>query len=101
MNYKFPAKRMRRSRMKAFSRELICENKISSEDLIYPIFIIEGHNKRRKIKSMPNIFRLTKDLLLKEAEKATELGIPAIALFPMIDPAKKDKQGSHALDSKI
>ena len=100
MNYKFPAKRLRRSRMKAFSRELICENKISSEDLIYPIFIIEGHNKKEKIKSMPNIFRLTKDLMLKEAEKATKLGIPAIALFPMIDPEKKDKQGSYALDSK-
>ena len=58
MNYKFPAKRMRRSRMKAFSRELICENKISSEDLIYPMFIIEGHNKKRENKVNAQYFQI-------------------------------------------
>ena len=89
---------MRRNRMRNFSRDLIRENILTTKDLIYPIFIIEGHNKKEKINTMPNLLRFSIDLLLKEAEKALKLGIPAIALFPKIDSNKKDKNGSVALD---
>ncbi len=89
---------MRRNRMRNFSRDLMRENILTVKDLIYPIFIIEGHNKKEKINSMPNLFRFSIDLLLKEAERAFELGIPAIALFPKIDSGKKDEEGTLALD---
>ena len=98
MNFSYPKKRMRRNRMRDFSRDLIRENILTTNDLIYPIFIIEGQNKKEKIKSMPNLFCFSIDLLLKEVEKAVKLGIPAIALFPKIDPNKKDENGSFALD---
>ena len=98
MNISFPKKRMRRNRMTNFSRDLVRENTLSIQDLIYPIFIIEGTNKKIPIDSMPDIFKFSADLILHEAEEVYKLGIRAIALFPNIDLNKKDKQGSEAIN---
>ena len=89
---------MRRNRMTNFSRDLVRENTLSIEDLIYPIFIMEGTNKKIPIDSMPDTFKFSADLILHEAEEANKLGIRAIALFPNIDLNKKDKQGSEAIN---
>ncbi len=83
----FPISRPRRMRADNFSRRLMRESNISTDDLIYPMFIIEGENKRTAIESMPGIERLSIDLLLEEAKTLTELGIPAIALFPVHEQA--------------
>jgi porphobilinogen synthase len=92
----FPATRMRRMRCHDFSRRLMREHHLSVDDLIQPLFIIEGHNQRQTIASMPAIERLSLDLLLKEAEILFNLGIPAIALFPVIDPLKKSDNAEEA-----
>lgn len=89
----FPANRMRRMREHDFSRRLMAEHQLTVNDLIYPMFIIEGENKREAIASMPGIERLSLDLLLAEAKELVALGIPAIALFP-VTPA--DKKSLHA-----
>ena len=98
MNISFPKKRMRRNRMTNFSRDLVRENTLSVQDLIYPIFIIEGTKKKIPIDSMPDTFKFSADLILHEAEEANKLGIRAIALFPNIDLNKKDAQGSEAIN---
>ena len=98
MNISFPKKRMRRNRMTNFSRDLVRENTLSIQDLIYPIFIVEGTNKKYPIESMPDTFKFSTDLILHEAERAYKLGIRAIALFPNIDLNKKDKNGSEAIN---
>ena len=98
MNISFPEKRMRRNRMTNFSRDLVRENTLSIQDLIYPIFIIEGTNKKIPIDSMPDTFKYSADLIIHEAEEANKLGIRAIALFPNIDLNKKDAQGSEAIN---
>lgn len=85
----FPASRLRRMRYQDFSRRLMRENRLSTDDLISPLFVIEGRNKQENIASMPGVSRLTLDLLLKEAESLLNLGIPAIALFPVVDADKK------------
>lgn len=85
---KYPAVRMRRMRKDDFSRRLMRETRLNSDDLIYPVFVLEGKNRSETIKSMPGIQRLSVDLLLKECEQILELGIPAIALFP-VTPAEK------------
>lgn len=89
----FPASRLRRMREHDFSRRLMAEHQLTVNDLIYPMFIIEGDNKRETISSMPGIERLSLDLLLAEAKELVALGIPAIALFP-VTPA--DKKSLHA-----
>lgn len=89
----FPANRLRRMREHDFSRRLMAEHQLTVNDLIYPMFIIEGENKREAIASMPGIERLSLDLLLAEAKELVALGIPAIALFP-VTPA--DKKSLHA-----
>ncbi|QRV22754.1 porphobilinogen synthase [Marinomonas foliarum] len=89
----FPYTRMRRMRKNDFSRRLMREHHLSSDDLIYPMFILEGDNVREAIPSMPNIERLSIDLLLEEAKELVELGIPTIALFPVIE---NDKKSLHA-----
>lgn len=89
----FPASRLRRMREHDFSRRLMAEHQLTVNDLIYPMFIIEGENKRESITSMPGIERLSLDLLLAEAKELVALGIPAIALFP-VTPA--DKKSLHA-----
>jgi porphobilinogen synthase len=90
---KFPNTRMRRTRRDEFSRRMMRESQISASDLIYPVFVIEGKKKREPIVSMPGIERLSIDELLKEAELIYNLGIPAIALFPV------PKQESKSLDA--
>lgn len=85
----FPQRRMRRMRKHDFSRRLMAENTLSVNDLIYPMFVIEGNNRTETIASMPGIERYSIDLLLKEAAELVELGIPLIALFPVTPSEKK------------
>ncbi len=92
----FPNARMRRMRRDDFSRRLMRENVLTVNDLIYPVFVIEGGNKREAIASMPDVERLSVDLLVKEAEEAFALGIPAMALFPVVGEAKKSELAEEA-----
>ena len=80
----FPARRLRRSRTHSFSRRLVAENQLTVNDLILPVFIIEGQNLRQEVPSMPGVFRLSVDMLLHDAVQFVQAGIPAIALFPCI-----------------
>ncbi len=95
-NIIFPSTRMRRMRSHDFSRQLMRENNLTVNDLIYPMFVIEGSNQREKIPSMPDIERLSIDLILKEADQLSRLGIPAIALFPVTSTDKKSDDASEA-----
>jgi len=81
--------RPRRMRKHAYTRELMRENTLTTDDLIFPIFIVEGKNKRESIESMPDIERLSIDQLLVEAGELIELGIQAVALFPVVPENKK------------
>ncbi len=92
----FPASRLRRMRQHDFSRRLMAEHQLTVDDLIYPMFIIEGDNQREAIASMPGIERLTLDLLLQEAKELVALGIPAIALFPVTPADKKTSMAEEA-----
>lgn len=92
----FPALRMRRMRKDAFSRAMMRENVLTPSDLIYPVFIQEGHNHREKISSMPGVERLTIDELLSVAEECVALGIPVMALFPVINNSLKTPDGIEA-----
>ncbi|QSB00993.1 porphobilinogen synthase [Methylomonas sp. EFPC1] len=92
----FPATRMRRMRYQAFSRRLMRENRLSSDDLICPLFVIEGNNKQEAVASMPGVNRLSIDLVLREAETLLNLGVPAIALFPVTNPDKKSLSAEEA-----
>ena len=94
----FPQARMRRMRKDEFSRQLVQENRLSVKDLIYPIFIVDGEDKRQQIESMPSIYRLSIDNLITEAAELTELGIPAIALFPVIEDKKKSENGEESFN---
>lgn len=92
----FPLRRPRRVRKHDFSRRLVRENRLSVDDLIYPMFVLDGENRRKSISSMPGIERLSLDLLLKEAEELIQLGIPAIALFPVIPAEQKSLLAEEA-----
>ena len=92
----FPGIRMRRMRRDPFSRALMRENTITASDLIYPVFILEGTNRREPVLSMPGVERMSIDLLLKVAEECVALGIPVLALFPVIDAALKTPDGIEA-----
>jgi len=92
----FPNSRLRRNRFHEFSRRLVRETVLSANDLIYPMFVVEGKNQRIEIDSMPNVFRFSIDTLLKEIESVVELGIPAIALFPNVEPSVRTLDGSEA-----
>ena len=94
----FPSTRLRRLRMKDFSRRMISENNLSANDLIWPIFVCEGNNIADEIKSMPGVFRYSIDNILKELENVINLKIPVVALFPQIDNSLKDENGSQAVD---
>ncbi len=96
MNRQFPQARLRRMRASPFSRRLMAETQLSVDDLIYPMFIVDGTNRREVIQSMPGIERMSIDLLLKEAEELLQLNVPAIALFPVIDETKKTLSGEEA-----
>ncbi|KEY91453.1 delta-aminolevulinic acid dehydratase [Candidatus Photodesmus blepharus] len=92
----FPNRRMRRMRKHDFSRRLMAENQLSVNDLIYPIFILAGKNRREAIQSMPNLERLSIDLMLEEAHYLANLGIPAVVLFPVIDQSRKTPSAREA-----
>jgi len=91
-----PSIRMRRMRRDDFSRRLMRETQLSVDDLIYPMFVIEGNGKREKVDSMPGIERVSIDELLKETDELSSLGVPAIALFPVVGDAKKSEDASEA-----
>jgi porphobilinogen synthase len=95
-NINFPFTRMRRMRCNDFSRRLMRENQLSTDDLIYPMFVTEGLNLREPISSMPSIERYSLDLLLAEAQEVYDLGIPAIALFPVVGADKKSNDAAEA-----
>lgn len=91
----FPFVRMRRSRRTPSLRNLVAETTLSSADFIYPVFVLEGKGRREEVPSMPGISRKSIDLLLEELAEVRDLGIPAVALFPIIDQAKKTLDGSE------
>ncbi|MGI9264815.1 MAG: porphobilinogen synthase, partial [Gammaproteobacteria bacterium] len=93
---KFPATRLRRLRRHDFTRRLTRENSLSVDDLIFPVFIVDGDNRRESIPSMPGIERLSIDLLVAEAAALVQLGIPAIALFPVTRTEDKSEDGCEA-----
>ncbi|NBT34847.1 MAG: porphobilinogen synthase [Betaproteobacteria bacterium] len=94
----FPWSRMRRNRADAWSRRLVCEHTLSVNDLIYPVFVTEGSGVRQPVSSMPGVFRLSLDGLLPLAREALGLGVPVLALFPVIDPAKKTLDGAESFN---
>lgn len=92
----FPSTRMRRMRRDDFSRRLMRESALSADDLIYPVFVLEGQSRTEIVASMPGVERVTLDRLLPVAEQALELGVPALALFPVIDAAGKTPGAEEA-----
>lgn len=94
----YPLSRPRRLRRDAFSRDLVREHRLAAADLIYPVFVLEGQGRREAVASMPGVERLSLDLLLPVAEDCVKLGIPVMALFPVIDGALKSPDGKEALN---
>lgn len=92
----FPGRRLRRIRKHDFSRRLVAENKVSVDDLIYPMFVLMGKNRREAVESMPGVERLSIDLLLEEADYLSKLGVPAIALFPVVNQDVKSLCATEA-----
>mgnify|MGYP000619142007 CR=1 FL=1 len=95
----WPATRLRRMRRDDFSRRLMRENTLTVDDLIYPVFVLEGKNQTETVASMPGVERMSVDLLVREAEELARLGVPAMALFP-VTPADDAGRGGapvHAL----
>src|ERR1700721_2648895 len=85
----FPRTRMRRNRRTEWMRRLIAEHQVTVDDLIWPVFVTEGKNQIEPVASMPGVSRFSLDVLVKEIEAAAKLGIPAVALFPVV-PAPKE-----------
>ncbi len=96
----FPQTRLRRLRRDDFTRRLVRENHATVDDLIYPVFVLDGANKREAVASMPGVERLSLDLLLPVAEECVKLGIPVMALFPVIEPSLKTPDGMEATNRK-
>jgi porphobilinogen synthase len=96
----FPANRPRRLRRDEFTRALVRENRLHPSDLIYPVFVQDGRNQVHDVASMPGVQRLSLDRLMPLAEECVKLGVPVLALFPVIEPALKDESGSEALNPK-
>ena len=92
------AVRPRRNRKAEWARRLVRENVLTSNDLIWPFFVIDGHNKRTPIASMPGVERISVDQAVRDAERAVKLNIPCIALFPYTEPSLRDEHGSEALN---
>jgi porphobilinogen synthase len=92
----FPATRLRRNRRDDFSRRLVRENTLTCDDLIYPVFVREGQGIHEPVPSMPGVVRYSPDTLLEAAEQCVALGIPVLALFPVIDPSLKTPDGIEA-----
>lgn len=93
---RFPLTRMRRMRRDDFSRRLMREHRLSVDDLIYPVFVLEGNNRREAVSSMPGVERKSIDLLVQEAEQVAQLGIPLMALFPVTPSETKSAQAEEA-----
>jgi len=91
--------RMRRNRRADWARRMVRENNLTTDDLIWPLFVMDGQNARAPIVSMPGVERLSVDQIVRDAERAAELSIPCIALFPYTDPALRDETGSEALNA--
>ncbi|MCS6763219.1 MAG: porphobilinogen synthase [Candidatus Protistobacter heckmanni] len=100
MSDKYPSYLPRRMRRDDFSRRLMRENRLTTDDLIYPVFIVEGEKQVQVVPSMPGVERLSLDTLLPVAEDCVKLGIPVLALFPAIDPALKTPDGREACNPK-
>ena len=96
---RFPQRRMRRLRRDDFSRRMVRESTLTADDLIYPVFVVEGSNVVQPVPSMPGVERLSLDRLLPVAERCLSLGIPALALFPAIEPSLKTPDGSEAANA--
>jgi porphobilinogen synthase len=94
----YPLGRPRRLRRDTFTRNLVRENALTAHDLIYPVFVLEGQKQRQAVASMPGVERLSLDLLLPVAEECVKLGIPVMALFPVIDQSLKTPDGREALN---
>ncbi len=94
----FPQTRLRRLRRHDWSRRLVAENRLSVDDLIWPLFVYEGQAQRQPVPSMPGVERLSIDLLVAAVGQAVELGIPAVAIFPATDPAKKSPEAEEAVN---
>jgi porphobilinogen synthase len=94
----FPATRMRRNRGDDFSRRLISENVLTANDLIWPVFVLDGDNRREAVASMPGVDRLSIDLLVDAVGEAVDLGIPAVAVFPNTDPSLKTPDAKEAVN---
>lgn len=92
----FPQKRMRRLRRADFSRKLVQENQLQVSDFIFPVFVLDGQSREEKVDSMPGVYRLSLDLLMKKAEQCLELGVPAMAIFPVIDTQLKSLTANEA-----
>lgn len=92
----FPRTRLRRVRRTDWSRRLMAENRLSVDDLIWPVFVIEGEGLREPVGSLPGVTRFSLDTLLEAAAEAVDLGIPALALFPKTDPSLKNTEGTEA-----
>ena len=94
----YPLSRPRRLRRNDYSRRLVREHQLTADDLIYPVFVLDGMNQRQAVGSMPGVERLSLDLLMPVAEDCVKLGIPVMALFPVIDSSLKDPYGNEALN---
>jgi porphobilinogen synthase len=90
--------RPRRNRKAEWTRRLVRESVLTADDLIWPLFVADGHNKRAAVASMPGVDRLSVDLAVREAERAVKLNIPCIALFPYTEPSLRDEHGSEAIN---
>ncbi|MGL4859822.1 MAG: porphobilinogen synthase [Enterobacteriaceae bacterium] len=92
----FPERRLRRLRYSDFSRRLVAEHQLTVNDLIYPVFVTEGSHSRSPVESMPGVERLSIDLLLREAETVAKLGVPVLALFPLVEADQKSPLAQQA-----
>lgn len=96
----FPVSRLRRNRVDDFTRRLVREHRLSVDNLIFPVFVLEGEGQREAVPSMPGVERLSIDLLVEQAAELVELGIPAVALFPVVAPEDRSLSASAAWDSQ-
>ena len=92
----YPARRMRRMRRDDFSRRLVREHRLTADDLIYPVFVLDGSKREEPVASLPGISRKSVDLLLRDAERCADLSIPALALFPVVGGDRKTPDGAEA-----
>src|SRR5215475_2653660 len=96
---RYPNTRLRRNRREEWSRRLVAETRLSVDDLIWPVFVQEGHHQRTPVESMPGVDRLSIDLFVEAAKQARDLGIPAIAIFPETDPKAKTPDAREAYNA--